>query len=147
MESIKSRAILGGLHILPFVVAEPSRAMRLTASKPMNATAMTIDKSEIGRRNANDTKFIVPPRKVCGTSMAAIEIWWDLEKCGPYFRPNAQPRSPMATIRHSEYPSEKITQIQYVDFSTYPNCVENALPASPGFREMSLDPGLISRAE
>ncbi len=39
-----------------------SRDMRSTARKPTNATAMTIVKSDIGRRNANDTKFIVTPR-------------------------------------------------------------------------------------
>jgi hypothetical protein len=33
--------------------------MRSTARKPTNATAMTIVKSAIGRRNANVTKFIV----------------------------------------------------------------------------------------
>jgi hypothetical protein len=38
--------------------------MRSTARKPTNATAMTIVKSEIGRRNANDTKFIVTPQPV-----------------------------------------------------------------------------------
>jgi hypothetical protein len=36
--------------------------MRSIARKPANATATTIVKSEIGRRNANDTKFIVPPQ-------------------------------------------------------------------------------------
>jgi hypothetical protein len=36
--------------------------MRPSAKKPTNATATTIVKSEIGRRNANDTKFIVPPQ-------------------------------------------------------------------------------------
>jgi hypothetical protein len=39
-----------------------SRDMRSTARKPTNATATTIVKSEIGRRNANDTKFIVTPQ-------------------------------------------------------------------------------------
>jgi hypothetical protein len=38
--------------------------MRSTARKPTNATATTIVKSEIGRRNANDTKFIVTPQPV-----------------------------------------------------------------------------------
>src|SRR6266850_6073611 len=39
-----------------------SRDMRPTARKPNNATATTIVKSEIGRRSANDTKFIVTPQ-------------------------------------------------------------------------------------
>src|SRR6267154_2755877 len=39
-----------------------SRAMRLTARRPINATATTVVKSEIGRCNANDTKFIVTPQ-------------------------------------------------------------------------------------
>src|SRR5882724_4013059 len=39
-----------------------SRDMRSTARKPTNATAITIVKSEIGRRSANDTKFIVTPQ-------------------------------------------------------------------------------------
>src|SRR5258708_2950670 len=39
-----------------------SRDMRSTARKPTNATATTIVKSEIGRRNANDTRFIVRPQ-------------------------------------------------------------------------------------
>src|SRR5258707_14529281 len=39
-----------------------SRDIRSTARKPTNATAMTIVKSEIGRRNANDTRFIVRPQ-------------------------------------------------------------------------------------
>jgi hypothetical protein len=38
--------------------------MRSSARKPTKATATTIVKSEIGRRNANDTKFIVPPLTV-----------------------------------------------------------------------------------
>jgi hypothetical protein len=39
-----------------------SRDIRSTARKPTNATAMTIVKSEIGRRNAKDTRFIVKPQ-------------------------------------------------------------------------------------
>src|ERR1700694_1695519 len=39
-----------------------SRDIRSTARKPTNAAATIIVKSEIGRRNANDTKFIVPPQ-------------------------------------------------------------------------------------
>jgi hypothetical protein len=38
--------------------------MRSSARKPTNATATTIVKSEIGRRSANDTKFIVTPQPV-----------------------------------------------------------------------------------
>jgi hypothetical protein len=41
-----------------------SRDMRSSARKPTNPTATTIAKSEIGRRNANDTKFIVPAQAV-----------------------------------------------------------------------------------
>jgi hypothetical protein len=39
-----------------------SRDMRSSARNPANAAATTIVKSEIGRRNASDTKFIVPPQ-------------------------------------------------------------------------------------
>src|SRR4029453_9319678 len=39
-----------------------SRDIRPIARKPTNATATTIVRSEIGRRKANDTRFIVPPR-------------------------------------------------------------------------------------
>src|SRR6267378_3265299 len=75
-----------------------SRDMRSTARKPTNATATTIVKSEIGRRNANDTKFIVTPppalprpddrARLDGTNGNDREI---SEKCGSYFRPYAQP--------------------------------------------------------
>src|SRR6266436_949299 len=41
-----------------------SRDILSTARKPTSATATTIVKSEIGRRNANDTKFIVTPQPV-----------------------------------------------------------------------------------
>jgi hypothetical protein len=41
-----------------------SRAMRSSARKPTKATATTIVKSEIGRRNANDTRFIVAAQPV-----------------------------------------------------------------------------------
>src|SRR5882762_6618032 len=40
-----------------------SRDMRSTARKPTNATAITIVKSEIGRRSASDTRFIVTPQR------------------------------------------------------------------------------------
>jgi hypothetical protein len=59
---------------------------------------MTIVKSEIGRRNANDTKYIVPPHPVLprpddrafldGSNKNYRDI---AEKCSSYFRPNAQP--------------------------------------------------------
>jgi transposase-like protein len=39
-----------------------SRDMRSSARNPTNAAATTIVNSEIGRRNANDTRFIVPPQ-------------------------------------------------------------------------------------
>src|SRR6266478_526362 len=76
-----------------------SRDMRSTARKPTNATATTIVKSEIGRRNANDTKFIAPPQpalprpddraRLDGTN----ENYRDIsEKRGSYSRPYAQPR-------------------------------------------------------
>src|SRR5947209_2768074 len=39
-----------------------SRDMRSSARNPANAAATTIVKSVIGRRSANDTKFIVPPQ-------------------------------------------------------------------------------------
>src|SRR5437879_7759052 len=38
--------------------------MRSSARNPANAAAATIVKSVIGRRNANDTKLIVPPQPV-----------------------------------------------------------------------------------
>jgi len=39
-----------------------SRDIRSIARKPTKAMATTSVKSEIGRRNANDTKFMVPPQ-------------------------------------------------------------------------------------
>src|SRR6266850_578460 len=75
-----------------------SRDMRSTARRPTNATAITIVKSEIGRRNANDTKFIVTPQPVLlrpddrarldGSDKNYGEI---LEKCSSYSHPRAQP--------------------------------------------------------
>jgi hypothetical protein len=72
--------------------------MRSTARKPTSATAMTIVKSEIGRRNANDTKFIVPPQPALprpddrARFDGSNENYRDIsEKCGSYFRPRAQP--------------------------------------------------------
>jgi hypothetical protein len=74
-----------------------SRDMRSIARKPANATATTIVKSEIGRRNANDTKFIVPPQparprpddraRLDGTNKTYRDV---SVKCGSYFRPSAQ---------------------------------------------------------
>jgi hypothetical protein len=59
---------------------------------------MTIAKSEIGRRNANDTKFIVPPQpalprpddRACldGSNKNYDDI---SEECSSYFHPRAQP--------------------------------------------------------
>jgi hypothetical protein len=72
-----------------------SRDIRPTARKPTNATATTIVKSEIGRRNANDTKFIVPPQprpdqraRLDGSNKNCGDI---AEKCGSSSYPNAQP--------------------------------------------------------
>src|ERR1700687_5351186 len=75
-----------------------SRAMRSSARKPTKATPTIIVKSEIGRRNANDTKFIVPPHPVLprpddrafldGSNKNYRDI---AEKCSSYFCPNAQP--------------------------------------------------------
>src|ERR1700756_5166708 len=41
-----------------------SRGMRASARNPANATATTAITSEIGRRNANDTKFMASPQPV-----------------------------------------------------------------------------------
>src|SRR6267142_6285529 len=75
-----------------------SRDMRPTAKRPTNATAMTIVKSEIGRRNANDTKFIVPPQHAVprlddrARLDGSNENYDDIsEKCSSYFHPRAQP--------------------------------------------------------
>src|SRR5258707_10550652 len=73
-----------------------SRDIRSTARKPTNATATTIVRSEIGRRNANDTKFIVPPQpaqpgpgdraRFDGSNKNYSDT---SKKCGSYFRPYA----------------------------------------------------------
>src|SRR5580692_841503 len=75
-----------------------SRDIRSTARKPTNATARTIVKSEIGRRNANDTKFILMPQSALPHTHSGVSLdgtnkslWYFFEKCGAYFRPNAQP--------------------------------------------------------
>src|SRR6266446_1816111 len=73
-----------------------SRDMRSSARRPTNATATTIVKSEIGRRNANDTKFIVPPQPAAAPGRPNApgrrqRSYRDIsEKCGSYFRPYAQ---------------------------------------------------------
>src|SRR6478736_315605 len=81
-----------------------SRDMRSTARKPTNATAMTIVKSEIGRRNANDTKFIVPPRPAPprlddrARLDAGNENYRDIsEKCSSYSVQMLSPRGPTAS--------------------------------------------------
>src|SRR5260370_27812609 len=72
-----------------------SRDIRSTARKPTNATPITIVKSEIGRRNANDTRFIVTPQPVSPRRARPDGSNGDLrdtsEKCDSYRRPNAQP--------------------------------------------------------
>src|SRR3954468_5672826 len=72
-----------------------SRDIRPIARKPTNATATTIVKSEIGRRNANDTKLIVTPQPISprgarldGTNGNERDI---SEKYGSFVRPKAQP--------------------------------------------------------
>jgi hypothetical protein len=72
--------------------------MRSTARKPTNATAMTIVKSEIGRRNANDTKFIVRPQPALSRPDNRARLGgsnknygYISKKCGSYFRPHARP--------------------------------------------------------
>ena len=59
---------------------------------------MTIVKSEIGRRNANDTKVIVPPQPALprpddrARLDGSNENYDDIsEKCSSYFHPRAQP--------------------------------------------------------
>src|SRR6202040_405962 len=81
-----------------------SRDMRSTARKPTNATAMTIVKSEIGRRNANDTRFIVPPRAAlpCPDERARLdasnENYREIsEKRGSYSVQMLSPRGPTAS--------------------------------------------------
>src|SRR6267154_4375531 len=76
-----------------------SRDIRSIARKPTNATATTIVKSEIGRRNANDTRFIVPPQPALprpddrARLDGSNENYRDIsEKCGSYFRPYTQPQ-------------------------------------------------------
>src|ERR1700716_2101895 len=85
-----------------------SRDMRSSARKPTKAAATTIVKSEIGRRNANDTKFIVPPQPAAAPGGASAvgrhqrnqrEIW---EKCGSDFRPYAQPSRSKDLKRRAE---------------------------------------------
>src|ERR1700757_3517373 len=75
-----------------------SRDIRWAARKPANETARTIIKSEIGRRNANDTKFILMPQPALPRPHSGVSLdrpnkswWYFFEKCGAYFRPNAQP--------------------------------------------------------
>src|SRR5260370_3427218 len=75
-----------------------SRDIRSTARKPTKATAMTIVKSEIGRRNANDTKFIVPPQPALPRPDDRARLdssnknYGDIaEKCGSSSYPNARP--------------------------------------------------------
>src|SRR6266850_3569342 len=77
-----------------------SRDMRSIARKPANAAAMTIVKSEIGRRNANDTRFIVLPQPAAApgppTALGRRQQNYEdvQENCGLDIRPNAQlPRS------------------------------------------------------
>src|SRR3954451_8239904 len=79
-----------------------SRDMRSSARKPTNAAATTIVKSEIGRRNANDTKFIVPPQPAAATG-ARQRNYRDIgEKCGSDFRPHAQPSRSKDLKRRAE---------------------------------------------
>src|SRR5260370_8839021 len=79
-----------------------SRDMRSSARKPTNAMAMTIVKSEMGRRNANDTKFMVPPQlallrpddraRLDGSNKNYGEI---SQKCSSYSHPQVlSPRDP-----------------------------------------------------
>src|SRR6267154_3148485 len=85
-----------------------SRAIRSSARKPNKAVATTIVKSEIGRRNANDTKFIVPPQPAAAPGRPSAagrrhrnygDMW---EKCGSEFRPYAQPSRPKDLKRRAE---------------------------------------------
>src|SRR5882672_10126481 len=79
-----------------------SRDMRSIARKPTNAMATTIVKSEIGRRNANDTRFIVSPQhalphpddraRLDGSNKKYQDI---SEKCSSYAHPQVlSPRNP-----------------------------------------------------
>src|SRR5882762_6289921 len=79
-----------------------SRDIRSIARNPTNATAMTIVKSEIGRRNANDTKFIVPPQPAlprpdnrAGLDGSNKDDGDISEKCSSYAHPQVlSPRDP-----------------------------------------------------
>src|SRR3981081_2047470 len=86
-----------------------SRDMRPTARKPTNATAMTIVTSEIGRRNANDTKFIGPPQPALPRAAERARLDGTKEnqrdlsaKCGSYFRPTTPPSRPNDLKRQAE---------------------------------------------
>src|SRR6267378_6906417 len=78
-----------------------SRDMRSTAKKPTNATAITIVKSEIGRRSANDTKFIVTPQHAVprpddrACQDGSDKNYRDISKCSSYSHPQVlSPRDP-----------------------------------------------------
>src|SRR5258706_11599374 len=75
-----------------------SRDIQSTARKPTNATPITIVKSEIGRRNANDTRFIVTPQPVSPRRARPDGTNGDLrdisEKCGSYSVQKLSPRGP-----------------------------------------------------
>src|ERR1700747_2820729 len=51
-----------------------SRDMRSSARNPSNAVATTIVKSEIGRRNANDTKFMRAASRRLSTLLARSHL-------------------------------------------------------------------------
>jgi hypothetical protein len=70
--------------------------MRSIARKPTNATAMTIVKSEIGRRNANDTRFIVPRPDDRARLDGSNKNYRDIsENCSSYSHPQVLgPRDP-----------------------------------------------------
>src|SRR5215469_5098560 len=74
-----------------------SRGIRSSARNPANAAAMTAINSEIGRRSAKDTRFIVPLRPVAGRGRPNApghpnenyrDAW---PRCGSDLRPYAQP--------------------------------------------------------
>src|SRR5690242_2814672 len=70
-----------------------SRDMRSSATNPANAAAATIVKSVIGRRNANDTRFIVPPQPAAAPGRPMPQNYGDARRtCGSDVRPYAQPR-------------------------------------------------------
>src|SRR6266403_6272033 len=85
-----------------------SRDMRSSARKPTNAAATTIVKSEIGRRNANDTKFIVPPQPIAKHGRPSAprrhqqHYRSTREKCGSDLRPLLSPRDPKDLKRRAE---------------------------------------------